>query len=82
MAKSITCDNCGTTLVLDLGNEDAAGEAAAWLSVGSSIKTWDACTRQCAHELLDGPVAKVVNEWAEVITGIARTIRENRDSDG
>jgi hypothetical protein len=80
MTASITCDHCGTTLVLDgNGGEDQNGEVVAWLRVGNMTYTWDACTRECAHVLLDGPVREVVDEHLEVISQLARTIREDRE---
>jgi hypothetical protein len=81
MADSITCDNCGQTLVLGRNGDDEMGEIAAWLKLSTKSHSWDACTRSCAHELLDGPAGAIIDAQTEVIAEIARTIREDREVD-
>lgn len=82
--KAITCDNCGVVLRLDhqSGTSDSNGELSAWIRLGGQDGPWfDACTRQCAHELLDGALGQAVDAQAEMVAEIARTIREDRERD-
>lgn len=79
MAKALVCDNCGDKLIVNERGDDEAGESVAWLQVGNSQYSWDACTRGCAHTLIDGPVREVVDAHTEVVAEIARTIREERE---
>lgn len=82
--KAITCDNCKAVLPFDSrnGEEDERGELSAWLRLGGQHGPWfDACTRSCAHELLDGVLGAAVDAQAEMVAEIARTIREDRETD-
>lgn len=79
MSDAKVCNHCAAVLVVDDHGEDPDGEIAGWvtLSIGQGKFHWDACTRACAHELLDGVVQQVGDEWASAVAEIARTIREN-----
>lgn len=84
MSEALRCDNCGTTLTVDHNGEDDAGEVYAWIRIGiKGERHLDACTRQCAHELLDDEafIAAVDEKHAQVAE-IARVIREHREEDG
>lgn len=85
MSTSLTCDNCGTNLVLDhaSGRSAESGEDSAWVQIGTRAGTgWDACTISCASELLAGAVTERVNAELEVVMDVARTIREEKERDG
>lgn len=85
MSKGLICDNCGESLApLDKNGEHVSGEDAAWIMVSArGLDGWqDACTRSCAVQIIEsGPFAEAVDAQAEVIADIARTIREDRESD-
>lgn len=79
MSHAMVCDHCATVLVVDHVGDDPDGEIAGWvqLSIGRGQFTWDACTRACAHELLEGIIQQVGDEWAEAVAHMARAIRED-----
>lgn len=79
MSRTIQCDNCGSTVgPLDHNGEDASGEIYAWihLAVKDDAVTVDACSRSCAHELIDGAFGEAVEKHYEPIAEISRVIRE------
>ena len=85
MSRALVCDNCGVTLgPLDKNGEHESGEDAAWVQVSArGLNEWlDACTRSCAVELIEsGPFADAVDAQAEVISSIARAVRDDRAAD-
>ncbi|WP_269304844.1 hypothetical protein [Aeromicrobium sp. HA] len=85
MSASLTCDNCGTSLILDHnGTEAESGEDAAWIELRTrTYKTrWDACTLTCAIGLLDhGPIREVVESELQSIVDIARAVRGEGELD-
>lgn len=82
MSRGMVCDQCGVTLIVNRHGEDDNGESSAWVRVEIGKYAWDCCTRACAHALLDDPdVIAVVDEYAQIIADIARTIRGEGDDE-
>jgi hypothetical protein len=82
MSKGLICDHCGTVLELNDRGDAENGENAAWLliSTGTFGTSWDACSRSCAVQLIEeGPIGVVLDAELEVISDIARVIREDRE---
>lgn len=79
MSDAKVCNNCATVLMVDARGEDPDGEIAGWvqLAIGRGAFVWDACTRACAHELLDGLVAEVSDNYAAAVAEVARAIRQD-----
>lgn len=85
MSKSITCDNCNETLILDRNGEDEAGEVNAWihLSTVTGAPHVDACTRSCAIALLgdDTTFTEVINDRMAGVAVVVRALRGEDDTD-
>ena len=84
MSDAKVCDNCGAVLRLNSNGIDDSGEVATWITLTPTdgpkgTPVWEACTRACAHELLDGPIAKSLDDLAECIAGVVQTLREERE---
>lgn len=83
MSAAIQCDNCGTVLGgLDQNGEDENAEVYAWIRLGvKGERHIDACSRQCAHELLDGDFGRAVDAKFESVARIARIIKTGEEPD-
>jgi len=77
MSRALVCDRCATVLVVDDNDEDLEGEVYGWIKITSQDgkPSWDACTRACAHELLDADIAEILDARSEAIVKVVRTIR-------
>lgn len=83
MSRGLICENCGAVTPVNRSGENRIddSESVAWIEIRGGSMTLDACTRSCAIQLLaDGTeLALHVDASLEVVTDIARTIREDRD---
>jgi hypothetical protein len=79
MSAAVTCDHCDTVLLVNKQGDDENGERAAWLVIEAGGLSWDACTRACAIELINGPMVEVVEEHQAIIAEVARLIKERRE---
>lgn len=77
MSNTVQCDNCGDTI----GPLDENGEIYAWvrLSVKGGKVSMDACTMQCAHELLDGDFREAANAAHAPIAEVSRVLSEGKN---
>lgn len=84
MAKGLICDGCGASVKFDgnRGQESETGEESAWITLSAdNVRNYHACTRECAKSIIDGEFGREVEAAFEVIADIARTIREERESE-
>lgn len=81
MSNALACDNCNTVLPLNARGESDTGEDSAWLVVTTRGfgTSWDACTRSCAIELINGDIGQVVDAELEAISSVVRAIDEGRE---
>ena len=81
MSAGIICDNCGEGLAVDKHGEDDSGEFAAWVTIGTTYKTFDACTISCAEDLLHGPVREAAHAALDAIVRVVRVLRGEDDGE-
>lgn len=82
MSKALCCDQCETTLPLNARGEHDGGEDSAWLVLELANERFDLCTRSCLTAFVEREeVIAAQDAWAETITGIARVVRGDDDSD-
>lgn len=82
MSAAIQCDNCGAALGLDQNGEDEDAEVYAWIRLGVKGENHaDACSRACAHDLLDGEFGAWVDAKYASVARIARIIKTGEDPD-
>lgn len=76
MSKGLVCDHCQSVIPLNARGEADSGEDAAWVRISTVgfDTTWDACSRSCAVELLEGEIGAVLDAELEAITKISQAI--------
>lgn len=79
MARGIVCDNCGSALALDRNGEDENGESAAWVTIGTTLQRFDACTISCAESLLAGPVRAASTAALASVAEVVRVLRDEEE---
>ena len=81
MSPGLICDACHVALELKPNGDDEFGERSAWITIGTTFQTFDACTVACAEVLLAGPVHDAADQALEVVSEIVRAVREGREAD-